>query len=131
MTPMTETPAPERTATQPTGDLDAPGQAGDSGGREWRWVAEWRENPEPTPWAPGVTLALFSALVIGAAIYVLSDGLATHPLVAIGVNVIVAGGLTPAVWFSRDLPVLRWVGAGAVLGVVGAWISALVFLVAG
>ena len=95
---------------------------------EWGWVAEWRRSAEPTPWAQGVTLATFSALVIGAAVYVLAAGLADQPLVAVAVNIVVAGGLTPAVWYSRDLPVLRWVGVGAVFGIVAAWIGALLFL---
>lgn len=92
---------------------------------EWAWVTQWREAAEPTPWATGLPLAAFAAVLAGVAIWVLSAGLADRPLLAVVLNLVVAGGLVPAMWLSRNLPVLRWFAAGAAVGVVGGWIAAL------
>lgn len=94
---------------------------------DWAWVEEWRRGGEPTPWGPGLFLATFAGLIIGCAVYVISVGLADNVLVAVAANVVVAVGLTPALWMSRGLPVLRWVGLGGALGTVVAWISLLFF----
>lgn len=93
--------------------------------RDWAWVEEWRDGQEPTPWAPGLAVAAFAMLVVGIAIVVLSDGLAGNPVVAVLVNLLVAAGLVPAIWLSRELPVLRWIGLGAAVGVVAGWITAI------
>lgn len=75
-----------------------------------------------------MALAGFTAVLVGTAVYVLSAGLVDQPLMNVGVNVLVAGGLAPALWLSRQLPVLRWIAAGAVAGVLSAWLSAFIFL---
>ncbi len=95
---------------------------------DWAWVEEWRNGGEPIPWGPGLALSGFVAFLVASAVYVLCDGLSDHPIVAVGVNVLVAGGLGPALWLSRSLPVLRWIAGGAVLGVLLAWLSVLIFL---
>ena len=115
------------TATVPAGPDPVTGPDA-AAKRDWRWVEEWQARGERPPWAPGVSVAVFIALLIGTAVFVLCDGLADRPVVDVAVNLIVAGGLAPAVWLSRGLPVLRWFAAGAVVGVVGAWLGALVFL---
>ena len=94
---------------------------------DWGWVEEWRRGAEPTPWGPGLGLAGFAALIIGTAVYVISAGLADRPLIALVANVIVAAGLAPALWMSRQLPVLRWVSLGGAIGTVVAWISIVFF----
>lgn len=96
--------------------------------RDWAWVEEWRAGGEPVPWGPGLTVAGFALFVVASAVYVLSSGLSDRPLLAIGVNLVVAGGLGPALWLSRGLPVLRWIAGGAVIGVLAAWASVLIFL---
>jgi hypothetical protein len=96
--------------------------------QDWGWVAEWRESAEPTPWATGLPLAAFAAVLAGVAIWVLSAGLADRPVLAVALNLLVAGGLLPAMWLSRNLPVLRWFAAGAAVGVVGGWVAALTML---
>lgn len=96
--------------------------------RDWAWVEEWREGGEPMPWGPGLAIAAFTAFLVASAVYVLSSGLSTKPLVAIGVNVVVVAGLCPALWLSRGLPVLRWIAGGAAAGVLAAWLCVLVFL---
>jgi hypothetical protein len=95
---------------------------------DWAWVEEWRTGGEPTPWVTGLPLAAFAALVVAVAIWVLSAGLSDRPVVAVLVNLLVAGGLAPAVWLSRGLPVLRWIAAGCAAGVVIGWISAILML---
>jgi hypothetical protein len=94
---------------------------------DWRWVEEWRRGGEPTPWGPGLALAVFAGLIIGSAVYVITIGLADNPWVAVAANVVVAAGLSPALWMSRGLPVLRWIALGGAMGTVGAWISVLFF----
>lgn len=95
---------------------------------DWAWVEEWRAGHEPVPWASGLGLAGFSALVVGVAVWVLSAGLAGTPVLAVGVNLLVAGGLAPAMWLSRGLPVLRWIALGSAIGVLAGWVCALAML---
>jgi len=95
---------------------------------DWAWVEEWRAGREPLPWASGLALAAFSALLVGVAVWVLSAGLAARPVLAVGVNILVAAGLAPAMWLSRGLPVLRWIALGCAVGVLVGWISALMML---
>ncbi|WP_205843931.1 DUF2537 domain-containing protein [Nakamurella deserti] len=94
---------------------------------DWRWVEEWRRGNEPTPWGPGLFLAGFAGLIIGCAVYVITAGLADNVVFALAANIVVALGLTPALWMSRALPVLRWIALGGALGTVVAWISLLFF----
>ncbi|MGS0685326.1 DUF2537 domain-containing protein [Nakamurella sp. GG22] len=116
------------------GGEDAPDRHSDrqggrtAAGEDWPWVVEWRAGREPTPWATGLALTVFSALVVGVAVWVLSAGLVDRPIVAVLVNVLVAGGLAPAMWLSKDLPVLRWIAAGTLVGIVGGWVAALMML---
>ena len=95
---------------------------------DWAWVEEWRAGGEPVPWGPGLALSAFTVFVVASAVYVLSSGLSDRPILAIAVNLLVAGGLGPALWLSRGLPVLRWIAGGAVVGVLAAWLCVLVFL---
>ncbi len=94
---------------------------------DWRWVEEWRQGAEPTPWGPGLALAGFAALIIGSAVYVISFGLSDRPFLAVLANLVVAAGLSPALWMSRGMPVLRWISLGGAIGTVIAWISVLFF----
>ncbi len=87
---------------------------------------------ESVPWATGLAVAGFVAAVTGAAIVVLSLGLVrVHPLLAVGLNVVAAGGLAPTLWGWRRVPVLRWLVLGAGTGVVGAWVTLLGLTVSG
>lgn len=95
---------------------------------DWPWVAEWRAGGEPTPWVTGLALAIFAALLVGVAGWVLSAGLSDRPIVAVVVNLLVAGGLAPAIWLSRDLPVLRWIAGGTLAGILCGWTAALLML---
>ena len=95
---------------------------------DWAWIEEWRAGGEPVPWGPGLVLSGFAMALVASAVYVLSAGLSDRPIIAIGVNVLVAGGLAPALWLSRSIPVLRWIAGGAAFGVLLAWLSVFVFL---
>ncbi len=82
---------------------------------------------ESTPWATGLTVAGFVAAVTAVAVVVLSLGLVrVHPLLAVALNVIAAGGLAPTLWGWRHTPVLRWFVLGAGTGVGVAWLTLLV-----
>lgn len=87
---------------------------------------------ESVPWATGLTVAAFVAAVTGAAIVVLTLGLVrVHALLAVGLNIVAAGGLAPTLWGWRRTPVLRWFVLGAGVGVAGAWIVLLALAAAG
>ena len=74
---------------------------------------------DSTPWAMGLTVAAFVAAVTAAAIVVLSLGLMrVHPLLAVGLNLVAVGGLTPTVWGWRR----RWCGAGSCWAPASAWL---------
>lgn len=79
----------------------------------------------------GLTVAAFVAAVVAAAIVVLSLGLLkVHPLLAIGLNLVAVGGLTPTVWEWRRRPVWRWFVLGAAVGVGCAWLTVIAVAIA-
>lgn len=79
---------------------------------------------ESTPWAMGLTVAAFVAAVTGVAVVVLSLGLIrVHPLLAVGLNIVAAGGLAPTLWGWRRTAVLRWLVLGVGVGVTVAWLT--------
>jgi hypothetical protein len=79
---------------------------------------------ESTPWAMGLTVAAFVAAVTGVAVAVLSLGLIrVHPLLAVGLNLVAAGGLAPTLWGWRRTAVLRWLVLGVGVGVTVAWVT--------
>ena len=83
-------------------------------------------SDDSVPWATGLVVAGFVAAVTGTAVVVLSLGLIrVHPLLAVGLNIVAAGGLAPTLWGWRHTPVLRWFVLGAGLGVAGAWLTLL------
>ena len=87
---------------------------------------------ESEPWVTGLAVAGFVAVVTGAVITVLSLGLIrVHPLLAVGLNAVAAGGLAPSLWGWRRTPVLRWLVLGAGTGVLGGWLVLLALTVSG
>jgi hypothetical protein len=79
-----------------------------------------------------LTVAGFVAAVTAASVVVLSLGLIrVHPLLAVGLNVVAAGGLAPTLWGWRRTAVLRWFVLGAAVGVAGAWLTLLALTVRG
>ncbi len=84
------------------------------------------ERDHSATWATGLTVAGFVAAVIGAGVVVLSLGLVrVHPLLAVGLNIVAAGGLAPTLWGWRRAPVRRWFVLGAGVGVAGGWLVLL------
>jgi hypothetical protein len=74
----------------------------------------------------GLTVAGFVAVVTAVAVLVLSLGLIrVHPLLAVGLNVVAAGGLAPTLWGWRRTPVVRWLVLGGGAGVGVAWLALL------
>lgn len=71
-----------------------------------------------------MTVAGFVAAVTAVAVLVLSLGLIrVHPLLAVGLNVVAAGGLAPTLWGWRHKPVVRWMVFGGGVGVAVAWLA--------
>ena len=86
----------------------------------------------PVPWGTGLTVAGFVAAVTAVAVVVLSLGLIrVHPLLAVGLNIVAAGGLAPTLLGWRRTAVLRWFVFGAGVGVTSAWVTLLAIAVAG
>ncbi|MGF6887351.1 hypothetical protein ABIA39_005860 [Nocardia sp. GAS34] len=86
--------------------------------------------PEPTPWAPGIAVAALVAALTAAAVYSFGAALAqVHWALSVAVNVIAVGGATPTAWRWRSIPVVRWVLAGATVGIALAWFALLVVAV--
>lgn len=80
--------------------------------------------PEPTPWATGLTVSAFVAAVVAVALAAMSSGLATlSPLLAVGANLLVMGGLLPSLLLLRALPVWRWGVLGVLVGAAVAWVG--------
>ena len=71
-----------------------------------------------------MTVAGFVAMVTAVAIVVLGVGLIrVHPMLAVGLNVVAAGGLAPTLWGWRRTPVLRWLVLGAGVGAIAGWLT--------
>jgi Protein of unknown function (DUF2537) len=91
-----------------------------------------RQRDGIVPWATGLTVAGFVAAVTAAAVVVLGLGLIrVHPLLAVGLNIVAAGGLAPTLWGWRRTPILRWFVLGAGVGVTGAWLTLIALTAAG
>ncbi|MBF6334197.1 DUF2537 domain-containing protein [Nocardia transvalensis] len=87
----------------------------------------YRHAPEPTPWAPGVAVAIFVAALTAAGVFSFGAALAqVHWLLAVAVNLIAVGGAAPTAWRWRDTPVTRWVLAGMAAGILLGWVALLV-----
>jgi hypothetical protein len=83
---------------------------------------------EPTPWATGLVVAAFVAVVVIIAMLALASTLAaeTSGLLAIVAAAVVSAGLSPSLWLARRLPIVRWIALGAATGMVLSWIGVLV-----
>lgn len=86
----------------------------------------YQPHRDPTPWAAGLTVAAFVAALTAVAVYAFGAALgAVHPLLAVAVNLIAAGGAAPTAWRWRHAPVTRWVLAGGAAGVLLGWLVLL------
>lgn len=89
---------------------------------DWNWVEEWRSDGDRPAWGPGIAVGVFVAAIVAVALIVLTSGVVDNPLLAVGINVVIAAGMAPALWLSRGLPVLRFLAGGAAAGLVIGWI---------
>lgn len=109
------------------GAYGRPANVPDQGRRPSGWAAAWADAPPgPTPWATGLVVSAFAAVVVLAAVVTLVRGLAevTWLLGAMGL-VVVTGGLAPSIWLARHTPLWRWVGLGVAAGIAISWIAVI------
>lgn len=87
------------------------------------------QNVEPTPWATGCALSTATAVLVGVALFALSDGLAARGVwLVVLANGLVAAGLAPSMWLARAIPIWRWVAYGAAVGILLTWMALLLSL---
>lgn len=80
---------------------------------------------EPTPWGPGITLAAVCAVVVAGVVGgVYSVVAEAGRILGVLAVVVVCGGLGPSAWVWRRRPVLRWIGSGALIGLVAGLVIA-------
>jgi hypothetical protein len=84
----------------------------------------WRgATAEPTPWATGITVSLFMAVVTFEAVLTLTVAVDdTSHWLALLANVLVTAGLAPSVWLARRVPIWRWVALGTACGLAVGWL---------
>lgn len=106
-----------------TGELSVVDPPTAAPARQARPVAESRPA-EPTPWATGLLVAAFTAVVVLAAVASLASTLReTSPLLSVGANVVVTAGLLPSVWLARAVLTWRWVALGVAVGIALSWLA--------
>lgn len=87
---------------------------------------------EQTPWAAGIAVAAVVGALTAVAVFAFGAALgAVHPLLAVAVNLIAAGGATPTAWRWRHAPVTRWVLGGGAVGVVLGWLALIAAALSG
>ena len=84
------------------------------------------QTPEPTPWATGLTVAAFFAVVAAIGDVTLSRAFGeAFGMLWIPANVLVVGGLSPSLWLIRKLLFWRWIALGIAVGLAMAWVILL------
>ncbi|MFB7877800.1 MULTISPECIES: DUF2537 domain-containing protein [unclassified Nocardia] len=87
----------------------------------------YRAQPDSVPWAAGCTVIALVAVLAAVAVYAFGTALAAvHPLLAVAVNAVAVLGVAPTAWRWRYTPVVRWVLAGAAVGLVLGWLAIFV-----
>jgi hypothetical protein len=82
---------------------------------------------QPTPWATGLVVAAFFAVLAAVADIALSQALAeAFGLLWVPANLVAGAGLAPSLWLLRDVPFWRWTAFGTAVGLVVAWLALLV-----
>lgn len=89
------------------------------------------QDREPTPWATGLPVSAATAVIVGVALLVLSEGLdSAGAWLVVLANLVVAAGLAPSIWLGRATPIWRWVAFGAAAGILLTWLALLLSLLA-
>lgn len=87
------------------------------------------EPPEPTPWATGLTVSAFTAVLVAIGDVALSLAFAeAFGLLWVPANILVALGLAPSLHLLRHTPFWRWPALGAAAGLAAAWVVLLLGL---
>lgn len=83
----------------------------------------------PVPWATGLPVAAFVAVVVGLADVLLSRAFAgAFGLWWLPANLLVCVGLSPSLWLLRTVPFWRWPALGTAAGLAAAWVVLLAAL---
>jgi hypothetical protein len=87
------------------------------------------EPSGPTPWATGLAVTAFFAVLVALADVVLAHAFAgTFGLLWVPANLLVTAGTTPSLWLAREVPFWRWPALGAAVGIAVAWVVMLLGL---
>lgn len=86
-----------------------------------------RSSGEPTPWATGLTVAVFFAAIVAIALLALTTTVAreVNVWIALVAAIVFTAGLAPSLWLGRTVAVLRWVCLGAAVGLGVGWVGLL------
>ena len=85
-----------------------------------------RLTPGPTPWATGLAVAGYFAVLVTIADMALSSAFAdAFGLVWIPANLLVGLGLAPSLHLLRRTPFWRWPAIGTAAGLAAAWLALL------
>ena len=86
---------------------------------------------EATPWATGLPVAAFAAVLVTIGDIALSRAFAdAFGLLWVPANLLVGLGLAPSLYLLRAVPFWRWPALGTAAGLVVAWIVLLLGLLA-
>jgi hypothetical protein len=87
------------------------------------------DDTEPTPWATGLAVSAFAAVLVAVGDVALSRAFAeAFGLLWVPANVLVGLGLAPSLHLLRHTPFWRWPALGAAAGLVIAWVVLLLGL---
>jgi hypothetical protein len=86
-------------------------------------------DAEPTPWATGLAVSAFTAVVVAVGDVALSRAFAeAFGLLWVPANILVALGLAPSLHLLRLIPFWRWPALGTAVGLAAAWVVLLLGL---
>jgi hypothetical protein len=87
------------------------------------------EPAGPTPWATGLPVTAFFAVLVTIADIVLVNAFAgAFGLLWVPANLLLTAGTVPSLWMTRQVPFWRWPAVGAAGGLVAAWVVLLLGL---
>lgn len=85
--------------------------------------------PEETPWGTGLAVTGIVGALVATILMLVTLGMADINIVlAVVINLGIAAGFAPSVWFGRSIPAWRWVVFGIGAGVVAAWLGLVLSL---
>jgi Protein of unknown function (DUF2537) len=93
---------------------------------EDRFIESSTPPGEPTPWATGLPVAAFAAVLVAIGDIALSRAFAdAFGLLWVPANVLVGVGLAPSLYLLRSVPFWRWPAIGTAAGLGAAWVVLL------